>query len=206
MKAFLAWSMSLLILSGCATTSQGPHAGAMSTLQLREIQTRRFDNEEKAAVMKALLDALQDDHFVIRSSNSDLGIAYAEKQLDIKDERQLKPSDRIWVHIAIGIAVVGIIALVIWAISKGHPCYSPEPIVVAGDNAASEPEPKTLEIECTANVSTEGHATQVRISLERRLLDSFGAVVKAEPDADPDDYRDLFARLDKSLFIQQEAS
>lgn len=51
-------------------------------LEIRQIQTREYDTRDKALVMKAMLNVLQDDGFIIYNANPLLGYIYSEKEFD----------------------------------------------------------------------------------------------------------------------------
>lgn len=53
-------------------------------LQIREIQTRTFDTTDTKAVLKTMLNVLQDDDFIITEANSDLGLLSASKDVDVQ--------------------------------------------------------------------------------------------------------------------------
>jgi hypothetical protein len=66
---------------GCATTN--PTQGTQ--LQMREFQTRTYETNDTKMVMKAMLNVLQDDGFIIKNATLDLGILSAEKSTDIEN-------------------------------------------------------------------------------------------------------------------------
>jgi hypothetical protein len=56
----------------------------------------------------------------------------------------------------------------------------------------------------TGNVTEFGQQTRVRVSFQRKVLDSRGALVEVAPISDPVFYQDFFSRLDKSVYLQRE--
>lgn len=64
-------------LSGCFTTGGSP---SLPPLQIREFQTRTYDTTDTATVLKALLNVLQDDGFVVGTVNTDIGLITASKE------------------------------------------------------------------------------------------------------------------------------
>ncbi len=71
-----------LIGSGCVSqTTEQP----MTQLQIREIQTRQFDNKDAKAVLKEMINVLQDEAFIVKHANLDLGLLAGEKDIDIED-------------------------------------------------------------------------------------------------------------------------
>ena len=69
-----------LLLIGCIAPPVKP---ARSTLQIRELQTREFQTNDTNIVMRAVLNALQDDGFIIRNAVSELGLLTASKEKDL---------------------------------------------------------------------------------------------------------------------------
>ena len=73
--------LTLLLLSSCATTNVQPQK---TQLQIREFQTRTFDVSDSKLVMKAMINVLQDDGYIIENANADLGLITASKETDIE--------------------------------------------------------------------------------------------------------------------------
>ena len=76
----------VVFLAGCVTGSSKP---PKTQLEVRAIQTREYDERDTKAVMKALIDVLQDEGFIIRNADSSLGFLSAQKELDLE-----RPGDR----------------------------------------------------------------------------------------------------------------
>ena len=74
-----ALAAGLGLLAGCATTGTGP-APAQTQLQIREFQTRTYETKDSAMVLKAVLNVLQDDGFIIKSADSNLGYLRSEER------------------------------------------------------------------------------------------------------------------------------
>lgn len=73
-----------VLLTGCA--SKGEDTPLEKTqLQIREFQTRSFDHKDEKAVMKAVLDVLQDDGYIVKNAVSDLGLLTATKEVDVEN-------------------------------------------------------------------------------------------------------------------------
>jgi len=69
----------LLMFSGCATTG----APAKTQLEMRQFQTRTFETADAKAVLKAMVNVLQDDGYMIRDANVELGLLSASKEVDV---------------------------------------------------------------------------------------------------------------------------
>lgn len=87
-RALLLGSLVLLttlLFTSCATRV----APQMSQLQVRSIQTREFATSDVKLVMKAMMNVLQDEGFVIKNAHLDLGLVSAEKVVDTQNKNAL---------------------------------------------------------------------------------------------------------------------
>ena len=57
----------------------------MTQLEKRQFQTRTYDSSDKALVMKAMLNVLQDEGFSVYNANPLLGFIYGVKDFDTSD-------------------------------------------------------------------------------------------------------------------------
>ena len=55
-------------------------------LQKRQYQTRQYDNIDKATLMKAMLNVLQDEGFIVNNASSLLGFISAAKEFSTRDK------------------------------------------------------------------------------------------------------------------------
>ena len=72
---------SLVLLAACAAKKP-----VQSQLQIREFQTRTFPDTGMKLAMKAMMNVLQDDGFIIKQGSLDLGLLSAEKQVDVESK------------------------------------------------------------------------------------------------------------------------
>jgi hypothetical protein len=68
---------------GCVTTGVTPEK---TQLQIREYQTRSYETTDTKLIMKALLNVLQDDGYVVKNANTDLGLLTATKEANVEDK------------------------------------------------------------------------------------------------------------------------
>ncbi len=73
---------SLLLCGGCAPRVQPQQ----TQLQVREFQTRSYETDDVKMVMKALLNVLQDDGYIVKNANVDLGLLTATKEIDVENK------------------------------------------------------------------------------------------------------------------------
>ena len=73
---------SMCLLCSCAPTVVTP---PKTQLEIREFQTRTYENKDTKMVMKALLNALQDEAFIIKNADRELGFISASKEVDVEN-------------------------------------------------------------------------------------------------------------------------
>lgn len=168
-----------LVAGGCTAGVQPPK----TQLEVREFQTRTFDTADGKLVMKAMLNVLQDDGYVVKNAVVELGLITATQEIDIAPGRSGSDGGVLGGTVVIGGGPGG----VIFGGPRSAPAYR-----------------KTETRDFTGNVSEFGPQTKVRVSFQRKVLDNRGDVVEVEPIDDPVFYRDFFSRMDKSLYLQQE--
>lgn len=61
-------------------------AETQTQLETREFQTRTYETKDTKLVMKAVLNVLQDEGFIVTNANTDLGFISANKEYDINDK------------------------------------------------------------------------------------------------------------------------
>jgi hypothetical protein len=79
-------ALGALIFSGC----QKPKP-QLTQLQLRQMQTRQYDINDTKRAMKSVLNVLQDEGFIVKQVNLELGFLNATREMDVEDK-----SDRFW--------------------------------------------------------------------------------------------------------------
>lgn len=57
----------------------------MTQLEKRQFQTRTYDSSDKPLIMKAMLNVLQDEGFIVYNANPLLGFIYGVKDFDTSD-------------------------------------------------------------------------------------------------------------------------
>lgn len=77
-------AVSVLFVFGCVVPT--PPTPQMTQLQIRELQTRSYETNDVKMVMKAMLNVLQDDGFIVKNADTDLGFLTATKEIDVEDK------------------------------------------------------------------------------------------------------------------------
>lgn len=63
----------------------GPTQPQKTQLQIREFQTRSWDTSDTKMVMKAVLNVLQDEGFIVKNANTELGMLTATKEMEVQN-------------------------------------------------------------------------------------------------------------------------
>ncbi len=72
--------LSLVLVLGACISAPPPQK---TQLEIRELQTRSYDTKEVKMVIKAVMHALQDDNFMIKQANVELGLLTAQKEVEV---------------------------------------------------------------------------------------------------------------------------
>ncbi|MEN9281320.1 MAG: hypothetical protein RL594_255 [Bacteroidota bacterium] len=174
-----------VVLSSCTIINRLPQVQPPQTqLQTREFQTREFDTNDVKLVMKAMLNVLQDDGFVVKNAVVDLGLLTANKEIQLN--ARPTASDSYWTE-AFGALLTG-------RNTQGSRNQQQQ------DHRYS----KFKNIEVSINVSELGRRTRVRANFQAKVLDNTGNPVEVYVINDPKFYQDFFAKVDKGIFLQKQ--
>lgn len=166
-----------LALAACATTSQSHLPGPpQAPLELRQAQSRTFETPDPRLVLKAALNVLQDQGFVIRHADAELGLVTA-----VTEWRSGQPNQ--------GLRILKWVAAL--------PTYGTSLLLPTGRTEFSA-------VEAIVNVTPEAGRTRVRISLVSKVTDGKGSVRRVSPVEDPLAYQRLLTGLDKAVFLEKE--
>ena len=172
----------LTFLAGCAPLR--PPRPPKTQLEIRQIQTREYETRDMKLVMKALVNVLQDDGFIIRNAVVDLGLVTATKELEV---RPVASSGGMLGGLFFG--------------GGGYPGgYG------GGWGAPAPSKPITVNsiIEASANVSEFGKLVRVRVNFQKKTVDNRGGTVDVRQLEDARFYQDFFSKVDKGIYLQRE--
>jgi hypothetical protein len=71
-----------IILTGCASAPKTQK----TQLQIREFQSRTYADVDSKIVMKAMLNVLQDDGFIVKNAVPELGLLTATREIDVENK------------------------------------------------------------------------------------------------------------------------
>lgn len=185
--------IALLCMSavGCTIVSRPPETRPQPTqLQTREFQTREYDTNDVKLVLKAVLNVLQDDGFVVKNAVPDLGLLTATKDVNLSGNQQAdaRRNDDYWVSILLNALA-----------SDGNRNRQ------ARTNREQEIRTAAFKsIEVSVNVSELGRRCKVRANFQAKTLDAKGDPMSVQAVDDPKFYQDFFAKVDKGIFLQKQ--
>jgi hypothetical protein len=84
-RGIFCLTISVICFFGCATTPPTPK----TQLEIRQFQTREFNVRDTKMVMKSCLNVLQDDNYIVKNANADLGLLTATKEVDIASKGEV---------------------------------------------------------------------------------------------------------------------
>ncbi len=153
-----------------------------SQLQTRQFQTREFDTNDTKLILKAVLNVLQDDGFVVKNAVSDLGLLTATKEIDMNQSTSNSDAD-FW-------------SALFESMARNN----------NNRNSRQEQQPskKFKIIESSINVSEMGSRSKVRANFQAKIVDSNGNTLEVSVVEDPKFYQDFFMKVDKGVFIQKQ--
>jgi len=164
-------------LAGCETPNSvamkigAPPQGAV---ELRAVQTRRFDTTDQHALLAASIQTLQDLGYIISESSAEVGVLSASKQRDAEEAGQIAGQ----IALTVVAAVFGVIHNPTWD--------------------------KEQTIRVTLALSPIENSTQVeaRVSFDRTLANNHGTIWRAELINDPQLYQEFYDKLSQGVFLE----
>lgn len=175
--------IAIIALAGCTVVSRQQNTqGEKTQLEVREFQTRTYDTNNVKLIMKALVNTLQDDGFIIKNAVVDLGLISATKEIDLTKRSSASNKGVNWGDVFVAI------------FSKDGN---------SRQSSQDETYNKIKIIEASINVSDFGNQSKVRANFSAKILDNKGDAVDVVAVDDAKFYQDFFAKVDKGIFIQK---
>ncbi|MFC2130625.1 hypothetical protein ACFLSQ_04265 [Bacteroidota bacterium] len=169
-----------LIAAGCTVVSfQQQAQPAQTQLQTREFQTREFDTNNTKLILKAMINVLQDDGFVIKNADADLGLLFATKEINLTKSRNKNNQD-FWETFFESMAEK----------NKRHET----------DKSFN----KIKIVEASINVTELGRRSKVRANFQAKILDNRGNAVDVYAVDDPKYYQNFFSKVSKGVFLEKQ--
>jgi hypothetical protein len=180
-----------LMLASCTIINRPPTTPPPKTqLQIREYQTREFDTNDVKLVMKAMLNVLQDDGFVVKNAVMDLGLITATKEIDLGTTSTgsgANSGDDYW-------------GKIFETVFKGSGYGNRS----STNNNTIPRYGKFKQVEASINVSELGRRCKVRANFQAKILDNQGQPMDVYVIEDQKFYQEFFAKVDQGIFIQKQ--
>lgn len=167
------------LISACTVVNRYQAPDPPKTqLQTRQVQTREFDTNNVKLIMKAVINVLQDDGFIVKNAQLDLGLLTAQKEIDLSQSRG--NSNDFWSEFFKGIDRNR---------SRNNNDLTYNKIKI---------------VESSVNISEFGKQTKVRANFQVKVLDNLGNPKEVYQVEDAKFYQDFFVKVDKGVFIQKQ--
>lgn len=173
----------------------------VSALEIRALQTRVFETPDDKKVVKAVIDTLQDNGFIIQSVEPELGHIRAKKEV------KLKRTDKGRVSVYSTCIAFNTAAL---ALSFGANPSAILAIVEDSIRISNEVAPHTVIFDSNVNIHKIGNKTKVRFNVIEKVLENADGytTVKSSPRKvvrhyEAEIYQEFFNQVAKSLFLEQ---
>ncbi len=169
-----------------------------NVFEIREVQTHYFDTPDTLKVMKAVVNTLQDNGFVIQDGEMNLGYLRAKK--DFRAKRTDK--GRVTVY-SLEFAYYGVLAGFTFGIAAP---YLIIPIMHMKNELALHP----VIIDSNVTFERVGKRTKVRINIIEKILENADGytMIKSSPRKvirhyDAEMYQEFFNQVNKNLFLEK---
>ncbi len=164
----------LTSLAACTTTPKQPELRLTEApLEIREMQTRSFDNATETQILASAVAVLQDMGYSIDEVEQELGIISASKRADATPEEKGR--------------------YVLYLLECMLSCTAWQ----------LEPDEQMIDLTLAVfprHGFTDSHA--VRVTIQRQVWNRAGQLSLQGPIDDGQVYQDLFAKLSKSVFYE----
>ena len=167
----------LFPLTGCATTYPKDFLKTSETsLQVRQLQIRKFDTTDEKQIISSSAGVLQDLGFTIDDSETKLGLVVASKDRDATDAGQ------------VALATVSVFLSALGGASSD-----------AFDHIDKV---QKIRASIVSRLGEDNKSIVVRVTFQRIVWNNRGDVSRMETLNDPELYQGFFERLSKAIFLE----
>lgn len=171
---------------------------AKTTMEIREMQTRYYNTTDIQKVMKAVINTLQDNGFVIQDGEMELGYIRARKDFRAKRTDKGRVTLYTFEFIYYGVCT---------GLSFGIDApFLVIPVMHMKNELALHP----VIIDSNVTFEKVGKRTKVRINLIEKILENADryTMIKSSPRKvirhyDSELYQEFFTQVDKNLFLEK---
>ena len=175
----------VLFLAACSSLPKDAFRLSETTLELRQMQTRQFDDVIETQILSASVGVLQDLGYSVDELDKELGVLSASKRADASDDAE----------------ILGRVALDVLSCAVTF--------LFACDNENFKKSKAEQDIRLTIVVLPKPEVStthSVRVTMQRIIRDREGRIAEQSTVSDPEVYQAFFVRLDKSVFLEKESS
>jgi len=147
------------------------------SLENRQVQARLYDTTDEEKMMAASSGVLQDLGFTLENSEEDLGLLVASKEQSAVSASQV---------------TAALLVDVLSAFGGTNP-----------NTYGNTDHIQKLLVAVVTKPSLEEGRMQVRVTFQRMIWNRNGLIKKIETLSDPQLYQDFFAKLSKSIFLEE---
>lgn len=169
-----------------------------STMEIREMQTRYFDTINEKQVIKAVINTLQDNGFIVQNIEEKMGYITARK--DFRANRTDK--GRI-VRISSEYIFYGGLAICSFGACAPY-------LIIPTMHLKNELSLHPVVVDANVTIEVVGKQTKVRFSFIEKIMENADGYmfIKSSPRKvvrhyEPEIYQEFFNQLDKNLFIEK---
>ena len=172
-----------VVLSACQTLPDDAFRLSESALELREVQSRTYEDVTEIEILSASSAVLQDLGYAIDEVEKDLGVLSASKRASARDEAEI-----------IGKIAVDVAQCIL---TFGLGCE--------GDMYASANDVQDIRITLVVLPDPDEESThRVRLTMQRVVWMRNGEIAEQETVVDATVYQAFFDKLSKSVFLEKE--
>jgi len=169
------------LLSSCGTTQPEYFSPSQSSVAARKMQARVYFSVEESDVMSAAAAVLQDMGYTIDEVELPLGVISASKRANATSRMQ----------------AFGSLTL------DSMKCAFTFLIACDGERYGGIDDVQDIRLTLVSMPKGNGEVA-VRVTIQRRIYDKRGRLSEQSTIADADVYESLFAKLSKSVFLEQQ--
>ena len=172
-----------------------------SMFQIREVQTYSFETSDTMQVIKAVINTLQDNGFIIQRVEPELGYISAKKEVKLKRTNK----GRVAVYsscLALNAAAFGL--------SFGLNPSAAYGMYQNSMQMKNEIAPHTVIFDSNVNIEGLGKRTKVRFCVIEKVLENGDGytTVKSSPRKvvrhyEPEIYQEFFSQVNKNIFFEK---
>jgi hypothetical protein len=198
MKKLISIFITSIFLCSLALPSFAKKISEKTMMEIRDVQTRYYDTTDTLKVMKAVVNTLQDNGFIVQNGEMELGYLRARK--DFKAKRTDK--GRVVLY-SIEYAYYGACAGLSFGLTAPY-------LIIPTMHMKNELSLHPVIIDSNVNIEKIGDRTKVRFIMIEKILENADGytMIKSSPRKvvrhyNSEIYQEFFNQVDKNLFLEK---